>query len=260
MNRYEIRTCGIRRSGNHPIAYWLMAHFKAGIYYEFNLLPGQSPVTDGNMPFIVNNYSKTKVFNKHVYKDILYSYESIELPKVHGTLGSLVPNRVQALEESEKEFDILILRDPFNLAASWWKNRIDRKHKMKDILKGIKKVVLRRWKMYAAEVLGKTNYLEKKTVILFNKWFEDKAYRRGISEKLGLDFVDNGVDFVSGAGGGSSFDGVSYSGRGQEMSVLERWKNFVDILQFRDFFCDEELWEMSEKIFGKIPGTEILKG
>ena len=121
MNRHEIRTCGIRRSDNHPILYWLMAHFPDGIYHEFNLLPGQSLVTDGSMSFIRDNYSKTKVFNKDTEKDIIYSYESIELPKLQGDLGSLVPNRVQTIGKSEKEFDLLILRDPFNLAASWWK-------------------------------------------------------------------------------------------------------------------------------------------
>lgn len=257
MNKYEMRTCGIRRSGNYAIIYWLMAHFPKGVYNSFNLVPGQNPVIDGEMIFTIDNHSQMISFDRNAEKDIFFSYESIDLTKVQGNLGSLIPDKVQAIGKSEKEFDLLILRDPFNLMASICQYRFRCKHLAKDIYCGIKINGLRLWKMYAEEALDRTNYFNEKIVVLFNKWFTSKTYRRELCSKLGLRFTDKDIDFVSGKG--SSFDRTSYQGKGHEMKVLERWKHFADVPQFKACFEDKEIWNMSDEIFGRIPGTEILK-
>jgi hypothetical protein len=51
---------------------------------------------------------------------------------------------------------------------------------------------------------------------------------------------------------------MEFEGRANEMKVLERWHHFADDRDFRQLFYDRELLELSEKIFGGIPGTECL--
>jgi len=42
------------------------------------------------------------------------------------------------------------------------------------------------------------------------------------------------------------------------MKVLERWKDYKENETFLNIFKDQELVLLSEKIFGIIPGTELL--
>jgi hypothetical protein len=59
-------------------------------------------------------------------------------------------------------------------------------------------------------------------------------------------------------GGGSSFDGTKYDEKAGSMNVLMRWKQIQNMKTYRKLFKDKELIGLSEKIFGHIPGTEVL--
>lgn len=83
-------------------------------------------------------------------------------------------------------------------------------------------------------------------------------YRREVATQLGINFTDDGVNEVTRSGGGSSFDGVSYSRKTQKMDVLNRWKLFTDNNLYRELLNTENLLNYSNKLFGYIPGTEIF--
>ena len=114
------------------------------------------------------------------------------------------------------------------------------------------------WKNYAKEYLGETNFLpHKKIKINFNQWFSSSQYRKLLADRLRLDFTDRGLEAVRHSSW-SSFDGSKFDGKAQEMQVLQRWKDFSDHISYKNIFCDKELLDLSERIFGVIEGTEML--
>jgi hypothetical protein len=80
------------------------------------------------------------------------------------------------------------------------------------------------WKSYAREYLGRTNVLGDKVTINYNRWVTDKGYRDVLlREQFGREEnLDIGIDEVSSHGSGSSFDKLSYAGRGTEMETQAR--------------------------------------
>jgi hypothetical protein len=79
-----------------------------------------------------------------------------------------------------------------------------------------------------------------------------------LAKKFGLPFKDVKDENMSKYGPGSSFDKFKYKGQAYKMKVLERWKVFKEYPFYRSIFEDKELVELSNKIFGKIPGTDTL--
>jgi hypothetical protein len=153
--------------------------------------------------------------------------------------------RQKTIGESLRLFNILVLRDPFNMLAS-------RLHKPGPVPKLIdNSEILDRWEIYAEEYLGLTNFFQSKLVVNYNLWFSSIDYRKQLSEQLGLSFTDAGLNVVpKSAGGGSSFDKNFYDGRGNQMKVLERWK----VCQYDKRFCEafrerHKLANLYRKIF-----------
>jgi hypothetical protein len=122
--------------------------------------------------------------------------------------------------------------------------------------------IIRRWKEYAREYLGETDYLGNKLLINYNSWFSNKEYRINLAAKLGLDFDDRGIHEVAKWGPSirraESFDGLSFDGQATEMKVLERWKTYQDDPFYQGLFSDKELITLSERIFGAIPVFDQL--
>jgi hypothetical protein len=115
------------------------------------------------------------------------------------------------------------------------------------------------WIEYAKEFLEETSYLSNnKVVINYNLWFSDISYRQKISAALNLEFSDAGLNYVSSYGGGSSFEQQNFTGNAQQMDVTNRWKLFLDNDEFLKLIKNDELLHYSEKIFGKLPDTELI--
>ena len=156
------------------------------------------------------------------------------------------------LGKTNKRYDVLIIRDPFNLFASRLKNNFL-------ATKSKTKTARELWIDYAKEFLGETNYLQhNKVCINYNLWVKNKDYRQEIAKQLEINFTDAAIDKVSGCGGGSSFDGRELDGKASKMDVNNRWKEFINNEEYRQLFNQERLLEYSLKIFGHIPGTEVL--
>ena len=109
-----------------------------------------------------------------------------------------------------------MLRNPWNMMASqvqWGLYNVP--------LYKRKKRAIQIWNEYYDEYITQESDI---IFIIYDKWFTDIEYRKGISMKLGLTFSDEKFENVPRAGSGSSFDGIMYDGKAQQMNVLNRYK------------------------------------
>jgi hypothetical protein len=154
---------------------------------------------------------------------------------------------------------VLILRDPFNLLASVLRSR-----RQDNSLAGAPAVERARriWKAYAREFVGRSSFFRNPTLVSYNEWFVSEDTRRALADRLGLTSADQGLEKVAEwgpAAWGASFDGLSKDGRASQMGVLERWKQYAEDPVYVSQFQDDELWDLSEIIFGEISGTQSLR-
>ena len=245
--KYEYKVLGLRRTGNHAIINWILSQAKGIVSFANDLTLMQRPETA--------NLRETRLNRLGGKKYICHSYEDFF---VHEVFDENVTFHDDYFGKSSKVFNILILRDPYNLFASqlYWKKwrgekfRNDPEHR---------KLLVEQWKCIAREFLNETNFIkENKVCINYNLWVTSRDYRKGLARKLELTFSDKGRNKVSRYGSGSSVDQQYKTGKGTTMRVLERWTLVKDEPVFRQILQDSELIELSKRIFGTIPGTESL--
>jgi hypothetical protein len=152
---------------------------------------------------------------------------------------------------SRKVNYVVVIRKPYNQYAS-----ILHWHKCRQ-LKSVNRF-LSCWKNFAKEVIVYTDKLPSpKIFVKYDEWFSSESYRKSISEALDLDFSDKRLNVVMKIGVGrkygSSFDDMKKQKEAQSMNVLHRWKQYKDNSQFKKVMQDEELRELSKKIFGDLP-------
>jgi hypothetical protein len=145
--------------------------------------------------------------------------------------------------QSGKEFNILVLRDAYNLFASrlaGLKN-FRRQCRVSPVLKTI-------WKTHAREFLEETSFLNGKVCLSFNRFVESTDYRRGLALSLGLREPEFSACMTQ-EGGGSSFD------RGAEVNLSGLTSRFLDFAEdplYLDLFRnDHELYDLNMRIFGE---------
>lgn len=257
VNQKEVRVIGLKRSGNHAIINWIWKQQGQGVTHLNNL-----PVKINPYRFLYEHYPTPKLkqesLGNFTEKELLiYSYEDFSLEDI--VHESFEKKHDLYLGKSQKRYDALILRDPFNCFASRLKmyinnNVIDQRNTLVTE-KGVKI-----WLGYAKEFLGETNFLKNdKVCINYNLWCSDLEYRQQLAEQLDLEFTDAEFDRVKGQGGGSSFDGLNLKHQGSKMKVTERWQSMADHPYFLEVMKNPEIFEYSTKIFGHISGTEIFQ-
>jgi hypothetical protein len=155
------------------------------------------------------------------------------------------------------DLNILLIRDPYNLAASLKKSGLkphDEQHPK--TLRGNREFV-HLWTSYAREALGETDLMSPKMTILYNQWFASADYRQQVVEELnkitGLNLEqsersDKYLKRVAHWGGGSSFDKKKFENKAQEMAVLERYHH----LKPEDFIRLEPTEELCKTLFPEI--------
>lgn len=259
INQKEIRVVGLRRSGNHGIIIWLRRHYPQKIWHLNNVSPERNPYRQLYQHYSDKERLREEARGNFSKKEcLIYNYENY-------TLESIVNSKCEKnhdlyLGKSAKRYDILILRDPFNMFASLYKGQLqtNSKNYCKTYPKN-RESITQLWLNYAKEFLGETNYLQQNRVMVnYNQWVSNLEYRKNISQQLNLEFSDAGFNVVKNYGGGSSFDGTNFNDKANKMDVLNRWQEFVDDKEYKKMF-DEEIIEYSQKIFGYIEGTEALK-
>ena len=267
LQEKEIRFTGLSRSGNHAIIHWMIQQIK-GSYTFLNCVEPKTnpyktarPLDDNGTVFETN----IKDFNLSLEQQapftpksfLLYSHEDIFLsPLNHKDFKN---NHDRWLGKSRERKDVLILRDPFNLFASRMKSGLMRGHYTHHGARPIStQTLIRIYKQHAREFLGIKNRLKDKVCINYNSWAATGQYRKSVATELDIPFSDRGFEKVTEVAGGSSFDGVAYSGQASTMKVNSRWKAFKSREDFWKLF-DEELVELTEKIFGEIPPVKYWK-
>jgi hypothetical protein len=257
VNRRELRIIGMSRSGNHAIINWIMRQAIGRVCFlncaepKTNPFRTARPMADGKRFSTVGcrvSLSQELQGNFSQKDWLLYSHEDCFLGMV--VHDDFERNHDRYVGRSAERTDVLILRDPFNLFAS----RLQAQYSQVTA-----RTAVRIWKQHAREFCGRRPYLPQGRVpISFNDWAVDRQYRRRIAERLGLGFTDAGFEEVSRTGGGSSFDGTAYDGRASGMDVLQRWKHCRQDERYLQLF-DRQMVELSEEIFGVIPGTGQLR-
>ena len=244
VNEKEIRVIGLRRSGNHAIINWIRKQHTGEVWHLNNIVVSENPYRLLYETYL-RDHLRREALGDFVKKDcLIYSYEDYSLEQILDR--EFEKKHDLYLGKSSTRYDLLILRDPFNLLASRLK---------KDYLevKGDNQTVISLWIAYAKEYLGETNFLiNNKVCVNYNQWFVDVNYRQQLAEQLNCQFSDAGINQVKGHGGGSSFEGKEFDGKGTTMDVLNRHKKFEDNPDYQNLLKNEELLDYSRRIFGHI--------
>jgi hypothetical protein len=233
-NDLELQLFGLQRSGNHAVAAWLFQQFEAPVIFFNNVSHFSDPVLHWHSGVIPNTAQFPKAAHpsgRAILEEVrlmrkaalAISYENLDLRKLPGR--ELIPNRLEAIGQSGAIRRVVIFREFYN----WFASRLRLVEIKGDNSEVAADKILRQvalWRVYAHEVLGKTRFLSPEPVahILFDKWAGDAQYRRAILAELQIACLDNAIDHVPPIGGGSSFDGTSFAGRGADMQIGQRWK------------------------------------
>lgn len=259
-NDWEFRVYGMKRSGHHAIIMWLASHFPINTVHFINDVPpfldpfrfhSNTCDTTSRSNHFVNRSESEIVGERDLHKlCLIYNYEE---PDLHAFANRHpVPRKIELVGESKKQFNILVLRDPFNLAASRWRFKVAER-------RALFMATLDNWVSYAREFIGDTNFLGPKLLVNYNSWFCSEAYRRTLADQVGVAFTDSGLNRVCANGAGSSWDGLRFDRNAQEMEVLDRWRALVPVPPYANLFrARNDVRHLTEKIFGYLPGTEIL--
>ena len=260
------------RSGQHPVIDWIYHQFNDDrTFFNYMKLPIDNSFQtrsqyyfneDKYFHILNNNWAKYGVLDEKLKE---FKPETTELWKQIETknknllmmnfenIDFTAPVISISLDKEVNSFsnikNVLIVRDIFNYLAS----------KIKMGRHFYPETNLACWKIHAREYLGITNVLPNKVLVNFNKWVQDIEYKKLICKQLDCDLFLPEWYQVSSFGGGSSFDHQQLNGQANKMKVLERWREYKDNKVFTDFLKDKELIELSEAIFGVIPGTETFK-
>lgn len=256
VNEHELRVIGMSRSGNHAVINWITNQVRGRACFlnctegKHNPFHTARPMEDGrsyetNDPsFDLASEQQGRLSPKDY---LIFSHEDSFLANA---CSEIFEQQHDAwVGPSRRRYDVLVLRDPFNLFASRRWAGVDEVSPA---------TALRIWKQHAREFLGKTRRLRHRRVLIsYNHWFADREYRRAIAGQLGLCFTDQGLERVACCNGGSSFDGLRYDGRAGQMKVLERWRYFASIPEFWGLF-DRQTLRLSRQIFGPAPHIEAM--
>lgn len=267
VNRNELCVVGLQRCGQHAVIHWILAQARgrrcflndAALHTNpfVTFSPGEIE-TRGYWRFDLAGEAAGRLSRKDW---LIYNYEDAHPLEPFG--GAFPRQRDAFVGTSERRLVMLILRDPFNFFASrlqWgrsdsagWSRRPLRDAESRDYLVAL-------WKAHAREYLGDTRHLPDEAVpVSYNRWCADRDYRRALAGRLGVPFTDKARSRLANYGPASSFDGLRYLGRAHRMDVLERWRHFVGDPFYRAIFEDPEIWSLSDRAFGPLPGASVLR-
>jgi hypothetical protein len=220
------------RSGHNAITHWFSEHYRAA---------GRSVAVVG--PMSAEMYPQMK-------------------PEAEVTFVLWPEHRPQQLPSDVRGSEdlIAIVRDPYN----FWASRMELVRRLggvpvpEDRLADMYDIEIDIWK---AQHAWSTEHPQR--TIIYNRWFREAAYRRGLIESHGLTFTDADASRVSTSGGGSSFDGMAFDGRAEKMAVNERWRRYENDPQWRRVVGQVRLSDADRAAFAldgvpELPRTEPL--
>ena len=248
----------MKRSGAHGIVIWLLGHFdKEDVHYynetHYNnklrgrILRGRPQLLVGKRNCVIGVEDRDFLeVSKFDTFDELLSFEKLD-------------------DKAKSIFNIIVLRNPFNMFASRMKSvrnaiqdlpaDLDPKKRQDKIEKWhhmyVSQHAVGMWKSFANEFLGRTNKLSHRVPVSFDRWYVSEDYRREIAARFELQFTDQARNRLSQFG--SSFDGNKYLHNASEMDVLNRWQYYREDEEYIELMSDPEMLDLTEEIFGFVP-------
>lgn len=255
VNGQVMRIVGMSRSGNHAIINWITQQLTGRWCFLNCVEPKTNPfdtarpmddgrVHDGNIPAFDLEAERA---GRHSLKDhLLFSQEDSFLNPALGPATTAIQDA--ATGGSLRRLDLLILRDPYNLFAS-------RRRAGYQVISD--QTSIRVWKQHAKAYLGEIRGIDDRLVpVSYNRWVRDQDYRRALATTLGLQFTDAGFNSIAACGGGSSFDGLGFDGRANQMHLFERWRHYHHDRQFWRLF-DSDLRRIAARAFPDDPAPAV---
>ena len=230
-NSLEIQIFGLRRSGNHGVIAWIAQQYQSPIVFLNNARPFSDPFATyltGRVPNAIPprklDADEAEQLRSQQKELLLISYEDLAIRKL--SRRELLPEKQLWLGNSGRCCRLLLLRDFYNWIASRVK-LLENKGKLTDDILEKMDIQIGLWIMYAREFVGETRHLQsvEAVPVRFDRWSDDEAYRLEILERLGIAVLNNTRSIVPKSGGGSSFDGTSFSGSAESMDLQNRWKS-----------------------------------
>jgi hypothetical protein len=241
----EVRVCAMQRSGHNAIKFWIYNGFpdpRIGINH-CNLVQGRSATS--------SNFKPLNQLFADLEEDLnllIYNFEQVNIAKLQER-RLLDPQAFHVWPaatklKAKRQMIILVVRDPYNWIASCLKK--------KNLTHCKNSIPL--YKEHLRQALGQVNHFGNypHIVINYNRWFLEEEYRTELAQQIG--FESQGQwNVVSGAGQGSSFDGLSFQGRAGEMGVLDRYRKYLANPKYMKLLKDKELVGLAEQYFGFNP-------
>lgn len=205
----EVILIGLRRSGNHAVANWLVSLFKDAVFFND---------VDVEKPFL-----KPPALKKGDFPDKqglrLISFEDHALKVLKSKRSWL---RKGASEGERNRTYILLLRDPLNLFASQLQAGMHRPINNHGL--NYRQIYL----SYVKESEANRKFLgEKILTVWYNDWKNSREYRESVARELGVSIESEELSGVLSFGGGSSFDGTNYDGNADRMQTEARYTRFI---------------------------------
>ena len=213
-NFLEIRAFGLMRSGNHAIIEWIQNQFAGETTCFLNNIKhgNNDPYTSYEQRTLTGINEQVDLDTLRTMKKslLVYSYEDrheLEFDKRTFYESVFQPEfdeqRQTYLGASKHQFDILIIRDPFNFLASRIKLM-----QVRGPQGGVSnlKLIVKNWKILAKEAIEIIQNPQPNIIVAnFNRWVVDVTYRQSLSQILMGNFSDLSMDNTPYYGGGSSF-------------------------------------------------------
>lgn len=268
--------CGMGRSGTHAIAAWLLPQIRPFVQLDdMNASqPGrkecfsyenykrireevratgheshfQMPTTDANgTTYDWNTTEQIRNVNYAVGGWIPFTDQHNLLIHVESVNPQWVGEKIREYKGNEIDYKVIALvRNPFNHMASLWQapqvmaasDPVDENPRFPPLIK--------LWKLQTREALNVTTHMgdgddTNKIICIYDLWFSSTKFRKNLSDQLGVEWNDEGLDKVI-IHGESHFHGTQNSTR--TWRVLHRYEHYADNADFVSLFDKEvvDLW------------------
>lgn len=259
------------RSGNHAIIEWILHQYSGhAVCFLNNVAHGDhDPYATCRQRVLhgIDANIDEKTLRRMQKRLLVFSYEDrldAERPDMDFIDSVFSPefreHRTRYVGTSRTALDVLVIRDPFNCIASRLK-LLESRGPMGGAT-DMERVVAN-WKRLAARAIAFMANPDPGTVVArFNQWVADQRYREELSRLLGGRYTDSSMRRMSRFGGGSSFDAPApaFAALSRTQTPLAtrtaaRWTLYRHAEVFRGLMRDPTLLELSERLFGELPGT-----
>ena len=252
--------CGMGRSGTHARAAWLLPQIIPFVQLDdMNASqPGRKECfsyeqykSAQNLSMPDYDWNTTEQIRNANYVNsgwIPFTDQHNLLIHVEGVDPQWAGEKIREYKDNGVDYKAIVLvRNPFNHMASLWGSPaisaasdapVDDQTRFKRFIK--------LWKFQTREALNITTHIGdasdiNKVICIYDLWFSSTKFRKNLSDQLGVEWNDEGLDKVI-IHGESHFHGTENSTR--TWRVLHRYEHYADNADFVSIFDEEmiDLW------------------